>query len=112
MTASQLPVAMRLKSFLRFCDLEILLARHEDVCARIQHEQFAGELAEHVIGHGEHGLARQAEPFQFHRGGNHRVGLARADDMAEQRVGRLQNAPAGLNPIAEARPAACRMVKP
>ena len=97
MTASQLPVAMRLKSFFRFCDLKILLARHEDVCARIQHEQFGRKLAEHVVGHGEHGLARQPQPFQLHRGGDHRVGLARADDMAEQRVGRLQDAPdAGL----------------
>ena len=48
--------------------LEILFARDQDVRARIQHEQFAGELAEHVVGHGEHGLARQSQPFQFHRG--------------------------------------------
>ena len=73
--------------------LKILLARDEDVCARIQHEQFGRKLAEHVVGHGEHGLARQPQPLQFHRGGNHRVGLARADDMAEQCVGRLQDAP-------------------
>ena len=81
------------EKFLAVLRLKILLARHEDVCARIQHEQFGRELAEHVVGNGEHGLARQPQPFQLHRGGNHRVGLARADDMAEQRVGRLQNAP-------------------
>jgi hypothetical protein len=82
--------AEKLLAVLRF---KILLARHEDVCARIQHEQFGRKLAEHVVGHGEHGLARQSQPFQLHRGGNHGIGLARADDMAEQRVGRLQDAP-------------------
>ena len=63
MTASQLPVAMRLKSCRRVLRLEILLARHENVCARIEHEQFGGELAEHVIGHGEQGL--RASPSRF-----------------------------------------------
>ena len=67
--------------------LEVFFARHEDVCSRIQHEQFGGELAEHVIGNGEHRLARQPQPLQLHRGGNHGVGLARTDDMAEQYVG-------------------------
>ena len=85
------------EKFLPVLRFKILLARHEDVCARIQHEQFGRKLAEHVVGHGEHRLARQSQPLQLHRGGDHRVGLARADDMAEQRVGRLQNAPdAGL----------------
>ena len=81
------------EKFLAVLRLEILLARHEDVGARIQHEQFGGELAEHVIGNGEHGLARESQAFQLHRSGNHRVGLARTDDMAEQRIGRLQDAP-------------------
>ena len=93
MTASQLPVAMRLKSFLRFCASKSSLPGDEDVCARIQREQFGGKLAEHVIGNGKHRLAGQSQPLQFHRRGNHRVGLARADNVAEQRVGRLQNAP-------------------
>ncbi len=38
-----------------------------------------------------------AEPLRLHRGGDHRVGFARADDVGQQRVRRLQNAPdAGL----------------
>ncbi len=73
--------------------LEILLARDEDVRAGIQRQQFGRELAEHVVGHGEHRLAGEPKPLQLHRGGDHREGLARADDVGEQRVRRLQNAP-------------------
>ena len=72
---------------------KVFLAGDQDVRARIQDEQLGRELAEHVIGHGEHGFASQPQPFQLHRGGDHRVGLARADDMAKQGVVRLQNAP-------------------
>ena len=93
MMASQFPVAMRLKSFRRFLRLKILPTGDQDVRARIQCEQLGRELAEHVVGHGEHGLARQSQPFQFHRRGNHCVGLARADNVAQQRVGGLQDAP-------------------
>jgi hypothetical protein len=39
------------------------------------------------------GLRARPEPLQFHRGGDHREGLARADDVGEQRVRRLQDAP-------------------
>ena len=76
---------------------KILLGRRQNVRARIKHEQFGSELAEHVVGNGEHRLARQSQPFQFHARRNHREGLARADDMAKQCVRRLHNAPhAGL----------------
>ena len=41
------------EQFLAVLGLKIFLARHEDVRARIEHEQFGRELAEHVIGNGE-----------------------------------------------------------
>ena len=50
-----------------------------------------------MIRHSEEGLARKAKPFQLHGGGYHRVGLPCSNDVCEQCVGRLQDAPhAGL----------------
>ena len=91
MTASQLPVAMRLKasSGLR---LEILFAGDQDVRAGIQCQQFGRELAEHVIGNGEHRFAGEAQPFQFHRGGDHCVRLAGADNVASNVFGVCRSA--------------------
>ena len=81
------------EKFLAVLRLKILPAGDEDVCARIQREQLGRELAEHVVWHSEHRLARKAEPLQLHRGGDHGVGFARADDVGEQCVRRLQNPP-------------------
>ena len=75
--------------------LEILLGGHEDVRAGIERQQFGGELAEHVVGHGEQGLPGQAQAFQLHRCRDHGVGLAGADDVCEQAIGGLQDAPDG-----------------
>ncbi len=82
--------AEQLLSVLR---LEIHFARDQDVRALIKREQFGRELAEHVIGHGEHRFAGETKPLQFHRGGDHRVRLSGADDMSEQRVLTLEDAP-------------------
>ena len=73
--------------------LEVLFACDQDVRAGIQRQQFGRKLAEHVVRNGEHRLASEAEPFQFHRRRDHRERLARADDVGEQRVWRLQDAP-------------------
>ena len=81
------------KKFLPILRLEILLACGQDVRARIQRQQLGRELAEHVIGDDEHRLAGNAEPSRLHRGGDHRVGLAYADNVGEQRVRCLQDAP-------------------
>ena len=51
--------------------LKIILGRHQDVRARIKHEQLGGKLAEHVIGHDEERFSREAKTFHFHRGGGH-----------------------------------------
>ena len=58
-----------------------------------KHEEFSGELTEHVVGDDKHRFAGEAEPLQLHRGGDHRVGFSRPNDMGEQRVGCLQDAP-------------------
>ena len=55
------------EKFFAVLRLEILLARDQNVCARIQHEQLGRKLAEHVIGNGEHRFAGKSQPFQFHR---------------------------------------------
>ena len=81
------------EKFLAVLRLKILLAGGQDVCARIQRQQLGGELAEHVIGDDKHRLAGKAEPPRLHRGGDHRVGFARANDVGQQRVRCLQNAP-------------------
>ncbi len=73
--------------------LEILLAGGQDVRARIQRQQLGGKLAKHVIGDNKHRFAGQAEPPRLHRGGDHRVSFARTNNMGEQRVRCLQNAP-------------------
>jgi hypothetical protein len=59
MTASQLPVAMRLKSFFRFAASKSSLPATR-MLRRIQREQFRRELAEHVVRHGEQRLAGEA----------------------------------------------------
>jgi len=46
-----------------------------------------------VVRNGEHRLPGETKPFQFHRRRDHRERLARADNVGEQRVGRLQDAP-------------------
>ena len=77
--------------------LEVLLAGDEDVRAWIERQQLSRELAKHVVWHGEQWLSRKAEALQLHRRCDHRERLARADNVREQRVGRLQCAPdAGL----------------
>ncbi len=81
------------EKFLAVLRLEILLAGGQDVCARIQRQQLGGELAEHVIGDDKHWLAGQAEPSRLHRGSDHGVGFACANDMGQKRVRRLQDAP-------------------
>ena len=43
--------------------LEIYFARDQDVRAGIKREQFGRELAEHVVGHGEHRLAGETKPL-------------------------------------------------
>ena len=93
MTASQFPVAMRLVSVLPFVLLEIVLGGHEDVRAGIEGEQFRRELAQHVVGNGKEGFAGQPKAFQFHRRGDHRVGLPGANHMGQQAVGGLEDAP-------------------
>ena len=62
----------------------------------IEREQLGGELPEHVIRHDEHRLRREAEPLQFNGRGDHRVGLARADGVREQRVVALHDSPDGV----------------
>ena len=76
-----------------FVLLEIVLGRHENVRAGIEGEQFRGELAQHVVGNGEEGFAGQPKPFQFHRRGDHRVGLPGTNDMGQQAIGGLQDPP-------------------
>ena len=73
--------------------LEILLAGGQDVRTRIQRQQLGGKLTEHVIGDDKQRLAGNTEPSRLHRGGGHRVGFACANDVGQQRVRRLQNAP-------------------
>lgn len=46
-----------------------------------------------MVWDGEHRLPCEAEPLQLHCRRDHRKRLARADDVGEQRVGRLQDAP-------------------
>ena len=75
--------------------LEILFGRDQNVSAGIESQQFRGKLAEHVVWNAEQGLARQPQSFQFHCGRNHRVGLARADDVGQQTIWRLQSPPYG-----------------
>jgi len=89
------PVSRRnpAKKLLPVLGLEIFLARNQDVRAGIQRQQLRRELAKHVVGDGEHWFAGKAEPFEFHRGSDHGVGLSRADDVCQERVGRLENAP-------------------
>ena len=43
--------------------LEIHFARDQDIRAGIKREQFGRELAEHVVGHGEHRLAGETKPL-------------------------------------------------
>ena len=73
--------------------LEIHFARDQDIRAVIKREQFGRELAEHVVGHGEHRLAGETKPLQFHRCCDSCVRLSRTDDVSEQRIGGLQDAP-------------------
>ena len=79
-----------------FARLEVFLAGNENVRGRIQREQFRRELREHVIGHDEHRFRRQPEPLQLDSGCDHRVGLAGADDVREQRVIALDDSPDGI----------------
>ena len=81
------------EQFLAVFRLEIFLTRDQDVRPGIKGEQFGRELAKHVVGHGEERLAGQTEPLQFHRGGDHRVRLSGTDDVSEQRVMTLEDAP-------------------
>ena len=92
-TASQLPVAIRLNSRARLLASKSSFAGDENVRSRIEREQLGRELPEHVIRHDEHRLRREPEPLQFDAGRDHRVGLAGADDVREQRVVALHDAP-------------------
>ena len=55
---------------------------------RIELEKLRAPLLDQVIRHDEHRLLRKPQPPHFHRGGRHRPGLPRPDDMRQQRARR------------------------
>ena len=72
---------------------EMVLAGDEELGLRIKLQERRAPLLDQMIGHDEHRLFREAQAAHFHRGGRHRPGLARADDMRQQRAAALQDAP-------------------
>ena len=75
---------------------EMLLAGDEELGLRIELQELRAPLLDQVIGHDEHRLFREAETAHFHGGGGHRPGLARADDVRQQRAAALQDPPDGV----------------
>ena len=72
---------------------EMLLAGDEEPGLRIEFQEFRAPLLDQMVGHDEHGLLGQPQAAHFHRGGRHRPGLSRADDVGQQRAAALQDAP-------------------
>ena len=75
---------------------EVFFSGSENIRSRIKREQFGRELREHVIRHDKHRLRRQPKPLQLNCSCDHRVGLARADDVRKQGVIALNDSPDGI----------------
>ena len=88
MTASQSPVAQRATNCAPPAGLEVFALGDQDPGLRVELEELAAELLEHVVGHDDGGLADQAEAAQLHRAHDHLGGLAGAD-LVEQADGGL-----------------------
>ncbi|HEX4227840.1 MAG TPA: hypothetical protein VHZ07_04170 [Bryobacteraceae bacterium] len=56
---------------------EGVLARNEDMGVRIEGEERRAPLLDQVIGHDDHGFARQSQALHLRGGGDHLEGLAR-----------------------------------
>src|SRR5271166_2728930 len=74
----------------------VLLGGDQQPGVGIKLLELAGELLEHVVGHGVDRLFDQPGLLHLHAGGGHGEGLAAAHNMAEQRVAAAHAPPDGV----------------
>ena len=71
---------------LALISLRGLLVRHQQSGRRVEFAKAVGELSQRAVLHDDHGLVRRLESAHFHRRGNQREGLARANRVRQQRA--------------------------
>ena len=70
-----------------------ILARHEDIGLRVEHQERRTPLVNEVIGNNNHGLCGKAKPSHLHRGGGDFPGFSSAHRVRQKRAVALQLAP-------------------
>ena len=70
--------------------LKVLFCGNQDVCRRIQPQEFGSPLLRQVVGHDKHALAAQTQAFALHGGRHHFIGFSCADHVRQQRISSIQ----------------------
>ena len=75
---------------------EVLLAGDEQVRRRVEPQELGAPLLDEVVRHHDHRLLGQADPLELHGRRRHLEGLARADDVGQERGRALERPPDGV----------------